>query len=30
MVRDIATKLKNDKRINSFTVESENFEYDFG
>ena len=26
MVRDIATKLKNDKRINSFVVESENFE----
>ncbi len=26
MVRDIATELKNDKRINSFTVESENFE----
>ena len=26
MVRDIATELKNDKRINSFVVESENFE----
>ena len=26
MVRDIATELKNDKRIKSFVVESENFE----
>jgi len=26
MVRDIATELKNDRRINSFAVESENFE----
>ena len=26
MVRDIATDLKNDKRIKSFVVESENFE----
>jgi GTP cyclohydrolase I len=26
MVRDIATELKNNKRINSFVVESENFE----